>query len=510
MINHSSKVVTDGLILYLDMANRKSWKGEPTTNMIPYPERNGRFTTSNDWGTYNTNQHSWGAFFSIGTVASVVDNIVTMTAAHSLRTFDVIRPQTTGGGLTANVDYQVKKISSTQFSLHAWNNQNNGSVGYIQTTGYNKAHDSIALDQRIAINATSFPTMWWGYPHLPNQHLVKEIKTDSGPEGQNSMRLHIPGIDGQADGLAYGVYVPVNLGDVINVSYLCRANRADKSALYTTYFGPGAAYSASIYPGLEWTKVTHQWTASVAFQFYQYWFPAGTTDTRYWIDICDLQVEVNTKSGSTPFTITPRTNSNCLLDMTGNDQLRLEGTNYIYSPQQLTINNTNDSFINQLNSTKYRMGTNNFTVCSVVKQIDNSYNILLEARSSATLIGYFIVANYPSAGKIQVFLNHSSDQQPYHQSVATLPVGQIQHIAVSVNRVLGTISIYLNGEVFEIISGIHTNSISPTQGDIYRIGYDHGGSTTNMEIYQHQHYNRALSKDEVLINFNAIRGRYGI
>ena len=87
-----------------------SYVGEPTTNVLPNAAANGAFTFQNQWGTYNVNQYNGGAYFSIGTVNDVTSNIVTMTAAHPLRSFDVVTPQSTGGGVTNGVNYVVKKI----------------------------------------------------------------------------------------------------------------------------------------------------------------------------------------------------------------------------------------------------------------------------------------------------------------------------------------------------------------------------------------------------------------
>ncbi len=228
-LNHSPKIVTDNLAFYIDLANtKKSWMGAPATNIIPSPAINGRFTTANGWGTFNANQYGSGTYFSIGTISSVTGNIVTTAAAHSLRTFDVMQPQTTGGGVTAGTNYFIQKLSSTTFSLHAYSSDQTGSLGYISTTGYHKVHDSIALNQQVAINATGFPNMWWGYPHLPNSHLVKEVVSGAGPDGQNIMRLHIPGTTGMADGMAYNVNPSVTLGQTVNVSYWIRCSRADK------------------------------------------------------------------------------------------------------------------------------------------------------------------------------------------------------------------------------------------------------------------------------------------
>jgi hypothetical protein len=126
-LSHSAKIVTDALIFYYDMANKKkSWLGAPTTNILPNPASNGRFTIANEWGTYNTNQYNGNAFFSIGTISSVISNIVTTTTNHPLRTFDVVTPQTTGGGVTAGTNYFIKKLSNTTFSLHSYNSDQSG------------------------------------------------------------------------------------------------------------------------------------------------------------------------------------------------------------------------------------------------------------------------------------------------------------------------------------------------------------------------------------------------
>jgi len=158
-----------------------SFPGEPTTNVLPNPPVNALPTIGNGWGTYNTNRYcdpnppyTCGVFWPIPSIASVSNNIVTTVSPHPIRSFDVLRPETTGGGLTANTDYLMKKISDTQFSIHAYNSSQDGSQGYVSTTtGGFKVHDSYWLDQRVSVNATSFPTMWWGAPHLPNSALVK-------------------------------------------------------------------------------------------------------------------------------------------------------------------------------------------------------------------------------------------------------------------------------------------------------------------------------------------------
>ena len=177
---YSPSVVTNGLVMYYDMSNtQKSWRGAPVTNLLPNPTINSVPTTGNGWGTYNTNQYNGATYFSIGSISSVSSNIVTTSGNHPLRSYDVVTPQSTGGGVTAGTNYLVKKLSATTFSLHTWNSSQDGSQGYINpATGTYKVYDDFANDVRISINSSSFPTMWWGPPHLPNSGLVKEVRTN--------------------------------------------------------------------------------------------------------------------------------------------------------------------------------------------------------------------------------------------------------------------------------------------------------------------------------------------
>ena len=125
---YSPRVATDGLIMYYDMNNtQKSWRGAPATNLIPTPTVNSVPTTGNGWGTYNTNQYNGATYFSIGSIASVSSNIVTTSGNHPLRSYDVVTPQSTGGGVTAGTNYLVKKLSATTFRIKHSLNMATGS-----------------------------------------------------------------------------------------------------------------------------------------------------------------------------------------------------------------------------------------------------------------------------------------------------------------------------------------------------------------------------------------------
>lgn len=335
-----SRIITNGLVFAYDTADTiNSYAGEPTTNLVPDAPNNGRFTLSNGWATYNTNQYcgnnGCGTYWTIPAIASVSNNIVTTVSAHQIRTYDVIQSNASGGGVSAYTNYLAKKISDTQFSLHAYNGSQDGSQGYINpATGLPKVWDSIAYDQRVSVNASGFPTSWWGAPHLPNSGLVKEIVQGGGRvPGTNCMRFNVWRGDGVADGMAYGVYTPVTAGDLITVSFYAKAatpNAVGKGGSYSTYFGGAGAGGGYWTTGAygEWVRNVFTWTASTTFSFYSYFFPDGSSD-RYSMDIADFQVEVN-KGHATPFTTGTRSSTQGLLDISG-------GRNV------LTLSNTYDS-----------------------------------------------------------------------------------------------------------------------------------------------------------------------
>jgi hypothetical protein len=304
-----------------------SFLGQPTDNAIgsstnTYP------TYGNGWGTYNTNQYcgnnGCAVYWTIPAIASVSSNIVTTVSAHQIRSFDVIRPETTGGGVTAGTDYLARKISDTQFSLHAYNSSQDGSQGYINpSTGGFKVHDSYWLDQRISVNSSSFPTKWWGAPHLPNSAIVKEIipggYTVRGNTKTDCIRLHWFRTDA-TDGMAYGVDPYVTIGQPVTVSFWARAvntNAVGQNIGFQNYNygGPGgySYYSMTATWGAvgQWVRNSYTFTPTHNYLI-SYWFPSSGNMA---VDIANIQVEQ--KSNATQFTPVSRSATAGLKDLTG-------------------------------------------------------------------------------------------------------------------------------------------------------------------------------------------------
>lgn len=508
------------LLFYYDIDDvHNSFNGEPTTNLIPSATINALPTYGNGWSSYNTNQYNGGSYFSIGTISSVSSNIVTTASAHPLRTYDVVNPQTTGGGVTASTNYFVKKISSTQFSLHEYNSSQDGSQGYINTaTGTFKVHDSIATDTRVSINATSFPTMWWGSPHLPNSGLVKEIipngytvpgkgtKTDC-------MRHHVFRTDSVADGMAYGVDATFTPNSPVYVSFYMKANTASavsQGVYFTNYtYNTTAAnsYGTTFYLGQVgvWQRYGYTFTSpnSVAIS---YWFPAGTS-TPYSYDLANIQIEQ--KNHPTAFTTSSRTSTQSLYSLTNNYVVSLNTSTFSFdSNGKPYFDGTNDYLTIGTGSNFFPML--NFTLESVVKTSGLGSGMSLNGIWGFT---YGIRYAIDSSGNL-IFSVFDTIANTSTLALTTSGVnlnnGAYHHIvAVAYSN---SIYVYIDGVLRgSDTSGSHTGTNVWTGNEV-NIGRDNNDAYYyfNGQIGIAKLFNRGLSFGEIMDSYSQYKTRFNL
>ena len=520
----------NGLILAFDGANYKSFKGEATINLIPSPTINAYPTTGNGWGSYNTNQYNGAQYFSIGIIANVTSNVVTTSTNHPLRTYDVVRPQTTGGGVVADNDYFVKKVSDTSFTLHAYNSSQDGSQGYISSsTGTHKVYDSIATDTRISVNSTSFPTMWWGAPHLPNSGLVKELRYGEFNAIPNlpvndCIRLHYIRTDDVKDGMSYGVDCTVTAGSPVTISFYTRAanaNAVGKSIQYQNYNytgGSAAVYYYNFTLGQVGVWERQSFTYTPAYEnIVSYWFNNGGTGTYAWDWSC---MQVEQKSYSTSFVAGTRG----ITVATGGGWANLTGSG------------NNAALINGVRENNDKLGSLSFD--GIDDYLDCGG---FETFSSFTIITWFyptVVANYNnvldcnsgyySSGNVGprlemnssgtlgwVYSNNTENNSEFyfHDVVIGALAANTWHcVAITYNGGANTSTTYYNGNE----SGISRNSSgSPTGfiGTFNNLNIGRGFFKDRYfqgRISQTQIYNRELTTAEIKQNFNATRSRYGV
>jgi hypothetical protein len=484
-----------------------SYKGEPTTNIVPAPERNSRFTTDNSWYTYNTAQYNSNTYFSIGAVASVSNNEVTLSSVgRTLYTYDVLRPQTTGGGVTAGTNYMVKKTGTNKFTLHEYNGSQNGSQGYRDpATGAFKVHESVVLDQRISINATDFPTMWWGPPHVPNMCYVKEVVSSGGPNDNSSfMRIHLTRPAGTDGGMAYGVYPQVTQGDLITVSFWARSS-VNSNWSWSTYFNAGfSAPGFGINSTTEWQRFEYSWTASNTFGFYMYFWPGNPGFVPYYVDLADIQVEVN-KGHATSFTLSSRSATQGLLDLTGSSTIDLSNVSFD-SNAQMTFDGTSD-YVTVPHNTLHSF-TGDFSIEIVFKPTGNTANCLIQKGSGNDYFQeYWVLCDTRGSNtSFELIMGKVGNTSAnYNVRANNAVIGQYHHIVTGVQGSTGFM--YVNGELID--TGDVTDRIQSTS-DI-RIGERVDGFADSLgDQPLTKIYNRALTANEIQSNFNAIKNRFNI
>jgi hypothetical protein len=516
-----SSGASSGLEFAYDMYNPKSYVGAPATNLLPTPAINSVPTTGNGWGTYNTNQYGSGAYFSIGTVSSVSGNIVTMTAAHSLRSYDVMQPQGSGGGVTGGTNYLIKKLSATTFSLHAYNSSQDGSQGYINpATGTHKVYDDFANDVKISINSTSFPTMWWGYPHLPNSGCVKEVRTNGcsipGFPTTDCLRIYHTRPDGVTDGMAYGVDTPVTPGVAHTVSFWTKTvNSAavGQSISYQIYnYAGGSAvgfsFSATLGAVGVWVKQSLTFTPTYS-TCISYFFPSSGNII---YDLAHIQFE--TGSVATDWTSSSRSTSQALLDLTSKNTITATSISYTNSKSF-----TFDGSYSYLQSPRNCGITGDVTLTAWIKP-----NRTGQTGPHSTVICTDV--NYPYGAKLMNFKNSArygiwlgwagGGNTNFEAFVAAdINDNTNKMLTASWTQSTGIAKIYLNGILQSTQSTGITSAVALVDGKI-TVGTDYNNissGTLNKYlgiIYGGAVYSRALSDSEVLNLFNASRGRYGI
>ena len=197
----------------------------------------------------------------------------------------------------------------------------------------------------------------------------------------------------------------------------------------------------------------------------------------------------------------------------GNNGTLVNGVSYSSSNMGTFVFDGVDDYINVSNPASLNPGSNSFTIDSWVYQKDNGFNGVVDARG-ANLHGFLWILNYTSAGFVSFFLNTTNDidQNVYVSTVATFTeVLAWMNVSVVINRGENNITFYKNGiqqgASVTILSG---GSADPGSGYIYHVGGDLGGPEANINLSTIKQYNRALSAQEVLQNFNALRGRYGV
>lgn len=112
--SHSPKIATDGLVFYYDTGNGKSYKGEPTVNLIP------NIGTS----TANWTEHGWSGDF---VVSSDFENTFELTATNGWHNATYDFGVSSGGTIYVRFEYKLKSHETNQYNMFVLNGTNLGS-----------------------------------------------------------------------------------------------------------------------------------------------------------------------------------------------------------------------------------------------------------------------------------------------------------------------------------------------------------------------------------------------
>lgn len=491
-IVNSPSIVTNGLIFHYDMNSPSSYVGPPLTNILPNGINAGYPTSPTGWGTYNTNQYGSGTYFSIGTITGVSGNIITCPG-HPLRTYDVMQPQTTGGGVTGGTNYLVRKWDSNTFSLYAYD-------GTQDSTNIFQTQVNLNSDNRVAVSS-GVTNMWWGYPHLPNAGIMKQIITNGFQyKGRvhDCIRIHWYRADGVFDGMAYGNEPSITAGQTYTISFYHRAaspNCVGYSANIDRW--TNGEYTGSTFTvGKNWKKHSYTFTTSQSGTTYFYWFnnnmPAQSA-----FDIAEIMIYQGSGSSEYVSSGTTRSTTQAIFDLTRNNTIT--ATNLTYnSDGSFSWAAGTDAKLQSPSSSNFAFGTSDFTVECWINPVNfNSYTHMVALPDQNT----FALKANASDGAIYFY---SPGFSTYPTSGWTLVANTWNHVVIT--RSNGVAYCYLNGSLKGSKSGF-SNSFS---SQILNIGNGYTNEYTAKSISSVKIYNRTLSDLEVQQNFNALRGRYGV
>ena len=176
----------------------------------------------------------------------------------------------------------------------------------------------------------------------------------------------------------------------------------------------------------------------------------------------------------------------------------------------MEFDGSND-YITVSNPSNYSLGTSNFSLEFVFnKAASGGSNGMLVENRGDNLVGMFLYVNMSSANTV-LALNHNSSQQwTTFGNYGAYQPNTNYHLVVTVDRSAQQASHYVNGNLVQVASITHNNTITDTGGHRYNIGQDLGGSPYYGNISVHKLYNKTLTATEVQQNYQQYKTRFNL
>jgi hypothetical protein len=366
--------------------------------------------------------------------------------------------------------------------------------------------------------------MWWGAPHMPNSGLVKELRTNgfTHPDTNtitDSIRLHYLRTDDIKDGMSYGVDAVVTASQPVTISFYTKSSDSravGKVIQYYIYNYTGGsatafAWNFTLGPVDVWQKQVFTYTP-VYETMISYWFPqSGGVYSWEW---SNMQVEQ--KSYATAFVAGTRGTTVATgggwadRSGNGNNGELVNGPTYNSSNGgSIVFDGVNDYIdVGSLGS-----GFDNFTVEIWFKSDDVANyrnpidcNWLIENGSYSNLGPRL---EQTTSGNLTWVVGSGNDVYAGLTLAASGLNPAIYHHAVMTKTSSTTFYGYYNGNY------ITSLTFSNWPGSMLDVTVGRGFSTSSErwfvgKIPSVKIYNRALTAAEVLQNYNATKGRYGL
>ena len=121
--------------------------------------------------------------------------------------------------------------------------------------------------------------------------------------------------------------------------------------------------------------------------------------------------------------------------------------------------------------------------------------------------GYGTITHEPSGIFNYYHGTSGTDGATYQGTTSTMTVAQNENAIIAVSRGSSSVKWYKNGILSDSVGNSYPTAVSSTNGAY--IGYGYAGAYSG-NIYLLMMYNRQLTDTEILQNFNALKGRYGL
>jgi hypothetical protein len=283
------------------------------------------------------------------------------------------------------------------------------------------------------------------------------------------------------------------------ISFWARCiNKSSLSTTYSNQNGSGddsnLAFSRTITP--KWQYYTNSVSSLSAMK--TWWYIWANDVNAIW-QYADFQIEQN--SFATPFVNGTRSNTQAVLDITGNNTITATSLTYA-SDGTFSFNGTSDYIT--IPNTLLGNGNIDWTVSAWVKTSTTVNALGLGSVMSNANSGPVYCMMGVNAGKI-VYWTYQNNAWSQKLGIGKTVNDNVWHMLTWVNYNNYKMDMYVDG----LLDSNVPNSTSGNNNPVDRIGGSWNGFFSG-SISSVSRYTRALSAAEVLQNFNALRGRFGV